>query len=82
MCDNFSPQQHLHLTTIIEIQGQWNIELGGLRDTYANAEETRDDLFTPLGMFDLTAGDEVSVEISNADTDGYLVADCVQLVKK
>lgn len=40
------------------------------------------DLFMPLGEFDLTAGNEVLVEISNADTDGYVVADCVQLLKK
>jgi hypothetical protein len=40
------------------------------------------DLFAPLGTFDLEAGAEVVVEVSNSDTDGYVVADCVQVVRE
>jgi hypothetical protein len=54
-CDSIGPQRHPRLTTSIEIQGQWNIELGGLRDTYADAEEIRDDLFRLVyGLWDHT----------------------------
>jgi len=54
-CDSFGPQRHPVLTTSIEIQGQWNIELGGLRDTYADAEEIRDDLLRLIyGLWDHT----------------------------
>jgi FAD-dependent oxidoreductase family protein len=51
---------------------------------YVNQREKPpiNDLFMPLGEFDLSAGNEVLVGISNADTDGYVVADCVQLLKK
>jgi hypothetical protein len=41
-----------------------------------------DGLFMPLGEFELAVEDEVRVEISNANTDGYVVADCVQLLRK
>jgi hypothetical protein len=54
-CDSIGPQRHPRLTTGIEIQGQWNIELGGLRDTYADAEEIRDDLLRLIyGLWDHT----------------------------
>lgn len=55
-----------------------------LETVYVNQREKPpiDDLFKPLGEFELTPGSEVVVEISNADTDGYVVADAVQLVKK
>ncbi len=39
-------------------------------------------LLMPLGTFQLAAGEEVIVEVSNAGTEGYVVADCLQLVKK
>ena len=39
-------------------------------------------LLMPLGTFDLAAGDDLMVEVSNADTDGYVVADCVQIVEE
>jgi hypothetical protein len=35
---------------------------------------------TSLGRFKLVAGSEVAVTISNAGTDGYVIADGVQLV--
>jgi hypothetical protein len=52
-CDNIGPQRHPRLTTSIEIQSQWNMELGGLRDTYADAEGIRDDLLRLIyGLWD------------------------------
>jgi len=39
-----------------------------------------DELFFPLGTFDLEAGETVRVEITNDGTDGYVVVDAVQLV--
>ncbi|NLS95030.1 MAG: FAD-dependent oxidoreductase [Planctomycetaceae bacterium] len=58
----------------------------GDRATVVHVDQTKkppiQDLFLPLGTFDLTAGEEAVVEISNADTEGYVVADCVQAVKK
>jgi hypothetical protein len=43
------------LTTSIAIGYQWMIELGGLRDTYADAEEIRDDLLRLIyGLWDHT----------------------------
>lgn len=58
----------------------------GDRATVVHVDQTKkppiQDLFLPLGTFDLAAGEEAVVEISNADTDGYVVADCVQVVKK
>ena len=54
-CDSIGPQRHPKLTTTIEIDWQWNIELGGLRDTYADAEEIRDDLLRLIyGLWDHT----------------------------
>lgn len=54
-CDSIGPQRHPKLTTNIEIGWQWKIELGGLRDTYADAEEIRDDLLRLIyGLWDHT----------------------------
>ena len=54
-CDSFNPERHPKLTTSIEIDYQWMIELGGLRDTYADAEEIRDDLLRLIyGLWDHT----------------------------
>ena len=54
-CDSFKPERHPRLTTSIEIDYQWMIELGGLRDTYADAEEIRDDLLRLIyGLWDHT----------------------------
>lgn len=39
-----------------------------------------DDLFISLGSFELSPNDNVVVEISNADTDGYVAVDGLQLV--
>ncbi len=54
-CDSIGPQRHPKLTTSIAIGYQWMIELGGLRDTYADAEEIRDDLLRLIyGLWDHT----------------------------
>ncbi len=54
-CDSFNPERHPRLTRSIEIDYQWMIELGGLRDTYADAEEIRDDLLRLIyGLWDHT----------------------------
>ena len=54
-CEDFRPGRHPQFITSEEIQGQWMIELGGLRDTYADAEEIRDDLLRLiLGLWDHT----------------------------
>lgn len=54
-CDSFRPERHPRLTTSIEIDHQWVIELGGLRDTYADAEEIRDELLRLVyGLWDHT----------------------------
>ena len=54
-CGSFNPERHPKLTTSIEIDYQWMIELGGLRDTYADAEEIRDDLLRLIyGLWDHT----------------------------
>lgn len=54
-CESIGPQRHPKLTTTIEIDWQWNIELGGMRDTYADAEEIRDDLLRLIyGLWDHT----------------------------
>ena len=61
------------------------VRIGERSETvYVNQREKPpiEDLLLPLGTFDLKPGDQVLVEISNADTDGYVVGDCVQLVKK
>jgi len=52
-CDDIGPGRHPALTTDIEIGSQWTIELGGTRDTYADAEEIRDDLLRLVyGLWD------------------------------
>jgi len=52
-CESFSPGRHPHFVTDIEIGHQWQIELGGLQDTYADAEEIRDDLLRLIfGLWD------------------------------
>lgn len=54
-CSDFGHARHPQLTTGIEIDYQWKIELGGLRDTVADAEEIRDDLFRLIfGLWDHT----------------------------
>jgi len=50
-CDSI--RQHRHPRLGENMGWQWMIELGGLRDTYADAEEIRDDLFRLVyGLFD------------------------------
>lgn len=39
-----------------------------------------DQLFQPAGQYAFQAGQECSVEISNHDTDGYVIVDAVQLL--
>ncbi len=52
-CENFAPGRHPKLVTGIEIGHQWQIELGGLQDTFADAEEIRDDLLRLIyGLWD------------------------------
>jgi hypothetical protein len=42
---------------------------------------TFDKLFVAVGTYEFT-GSKAVVEISNADTDGYVIVDAVQLVEK
>lgn len=50
-CDSFTPGRHPHLGA--RTSEQWVIELGGLGDTYAGAEEIRDDLLRLIfGLWD------------------------------
>ncbi len=50
-CDSFGPGRHPMLGG--RTGDQWKTELGGLRDTYADAEEIRDDLLRLIfGMWD------------------------------
>jgi hypothetical protein len=50
-CDGFSPGRHPFLGA--RTGEQWILELGGLSDTYANAEEIRDDLLRLIfGLWD------------------------------
>ncbi len=53
-CEDFSASRHPRFIDDLEIIGhQWVVELGGFRDTYADAEEIRDDLFRLIfGMWD------------------------------
>ena len=52
-CDDFCPGRHPRFNTGEAIGYQWEIELGGLRDTYADAEEIRDDLLRLIfGLWD------------------------------
>lgn len=54
-CKSFSPGRHPEFITNDEIQGQWKLELGGMRDTIADAEEIRDDLLRLIyGLWDHT----------------------------
>ena len=55
-CASFAPGRHPALSADIEAVGhQWILELGGLRDTYADAEEIRDDLLRLIfGLWDHT----------------------------
>jgi hypothetical protein len=54
-CGDFGRGRHPRLTTTSEIDYQWQIELGGRRDTYAEAEEIRDDLLRLIfGLWDHT----------------------------
>ena len=54
-CDSFGPGRHPPLPTTTEIGYQWKFELGGDRDTYADAEEIRDDLLRLIyGLWDHT----------------------------
>jgi hypothetical protein len=55
---------------------------GGVADIKLNQKKTPaiDKLFQPVGQFEFKAGKEYSVEISNKDTDGYVLIDAVQLV--
>ena len=54
-CKSFSPGRHPNFITSDEIQGQWKLELGGTRDTIADAEEIRDDLLRLIyGLWDHT----------------------------
>lgn len=50
-CESFMPQRHPRLGR--DIEWQWMIELGGMRDTYHDAEEIRDELLRLMyGMWD------------------------------
>jgi hypothetical protein len=50
-CSDFGPRRHPSLRASLD--WQWLIELGGLRDTYEDAEEIRDDLLRVIyGMWD------------------------------
>lgn len=52
-CESFRPGRHPRFDMGEAIGYQWQIELGGLRDTYADAEEIRDDLFRLIfGIWD------------------------------
>lgn len=54
-CEDFNPGRHPRLPTTTAIGYQWMFELGGLRDTYADAEEIRDDLLRLIyGLWDHT----------------------------
>jgi hypothetical protein len=54
-CTDFRPGRHPRLPRGAEIEYQWIIELGGQRDTYADAEEIRDDLLRLIyGLWDHT----------------------------
>jgi len=54
-CDDFAPGRHPRFIQDIEIGDQWKLELGGTRDTLAEAEEIRDQLLTLIyGLWDHT----------------------------
>ncbi|MCX7826142.1 MAG: FAD-dependent oxidoreductase, partial [Verrucomicrobiae bacterium] len=52
-CEDFAPGRHPRFISGVEIGDQWMIELGGMQDTYADAEEIRDDLLRLIfGLWD------------------------------
>ncbi|MFW6162981.1 MAG: FAD-dependent oxidoreductase [Planctomycetota bacterium] len=54
-CSDFRRGRHPRIPKGVNIGYQWVIELGGLRDTYADAEEIRDDLLKLIyGLWDHT----------------------------
>lgn len=54
-CESFTPGRHPRFITSEDIGEQWQIELGGLHDTYADAEEIRDNLLRLVyGLWDHT----------------------------
>jgi hypothetical protein len=54
-CDDFMPGRHPQLPCGVDIGYQWQLELGGLRDTVADAEDIRDDLLRLIfGVWDHT----------------------------
>jgi len=55
---------------------------GGETTVKINQKETPSigRLFQPAGLYEFKAGQEYSVEISNQDTDGFVLVDAVQLV--
>ncbi len=54
-CDAFAPGRHPRLIRGSAVGYQWQIELGGMRDTIAHAEEIRDDLLRLIyGLWDHT----------------------------
>jgi hypothetical protein len=54
-CESFAPGRHPRFITSEDIGEQWRIELGGLQDTYADAEEIRDNLLRLVyGLWDHT----------------------------
>jgi len=54
-CDDFAPGRHPRLVRGNAVGYQWQIELGGMRDTIADAEEIRDDLLRLIyGLWDHT----------------------------
>jgi hypothetical protein len=52
----------------------------GEKTTLVNQQMVHGGAGEPLGVFPLAAGEAVSVEISNAGTTGYVVADAVRFV--
>lgn len=54
-CDDFTSGRHPQIPQWTKLDHQWINELGGLRDTYAEAEAIRDDLFRLIfGLWDHT----------------------------
>ena len=54
-CGDFRPGRHPRIPKGVAVGYQWMIELGGLRDTVADAEEIRDDLLRLIyGIWDHT----------------------------
>ena len=55
---------------------------GGTKTVKVDQKKTPpiDKLFVSVGTFDFAAGATATVEVSNADTDGHVIVDAVQLV--